>query len=577
MSFWTSLLQTGRNLAAIPAAELNYEYPPLHHDAKMCSVICEIDRSGSYITFKKLKTPEKAIIPVTLYSMKRAGLDAADFTNPLNEKAEYIGSENYVQLLSAWSGYATDNKLPGSNDLAAVLSFVGDGSFQRLAKDAGINRGALVCFKIGEKESWKSEDLFRSWISFYGQEIENDPNIKKGLCMITGNEDVLVLKAPKAILQQHPNGKLISCNDHKGFTYRGILGDPEEAVSIGIEGCHNTHQGLKYVFSHGAVEIGNNDWLCVWSPAHPTMTCANELVYGQRAAEQKSEVTREEWNKSLYGSKTIQLDSTETVVTAIIGGATDGRLAVKYFEESNCSRFVERLNKWHEALSWELWNSEVKDNVPYYPCAHAIIAAAFGRPSANGKLEADDAIRSLWLNRLLAAETKDLPIPQAIVDALVKRASNAAVHSEFPLPITLAVLRKQYYDKTGIILSISDQEELQKDRSYLYGRLLAIYEKAEQDYLGLQRENRITQAKRLQYSYVNSPATYERVLARSYNTIWAKRLSKKRTKKYTTEIAAVKNALKGNKGGPLNAQYLFGYYSERKHQYTKQTKGDESQ
>lgn len=565
MSFWSCLFQTGCALSALPTAELGYEFPPLHHDVKMCSIICSLDDVGAFIGFEKLKAPEKAIIPVTLYSMKRAGLDSADFPNPLSEKAEYMGSDNYIVLLSAWHAHAAAKHSPTAEILAAVLSFVESGSFQERAKDAGINGGALVCFRVGATETWKDDALFRSWIDFYGQEIKRDPNVRKGLCMITGREDVLVLKAPKAILPLHPNGKLISNNDMKGFTFRGLLTDQNEAVSIGVEGSHNAHQALKYIFSHGAVEIGNNDWLCVWCPSKPVNFYANEIVYGQ-----KTEPTRDDWKKSFFGSKLIELSGNETIATAIIGGATDGRLSVKYFEESTCSKFVDRMNAWHKALSWELWNNETKENVPYYPSAYAIIAAAFGRPCDSGWLEPDESMKSLWLNRLLMAETKGLPIPRPIVDALVKRANNAIVYNGIPVPIALAALRKQYYDKTGVLLELRDQAEFQNDRCYLYGRLLAIYEKAEQDYLDLQRENRETQAKRFQYSYVNNPQLYEEMFARSLKTIWANKLSKRRVKKYAAEIASIKKKMKGRDMSPLDYKYLFGYYSERCRQYEKQ-------
>lgn len=574
MSIWTSLLQTGQKLSVLPSSVLGYEFPPLHHDTKMCNAICELDVKGDLLGFRKLKDPVKVIIPVTLYSMKRAGTDAASAPNPLNDKAEYVGNEEYVQLLSAWAEYAAQHLLPGGIELAAVLTYVSTGKFQVEAAQAGISRNSLVCFKVNDVESWKSEELFRSWTTFYSQAIENDPNIRKGLCMITGMEDVLVLKAPKAILQQHPNGKLISCNDKKGFTYRGVMNDPDEVMSIGIKASHYVHQGLKYVFGHGAVGIGRNDWLCVWSPSNPTEICTRELVFGNPDNESNGEATRVDLNKSLYGSKLLNLQHSDTIVTAVIGGATDGRLCVKHFEESQHSQFVSRLNQWHAAFSWELRNSETKAYEPYYPCVFSLVAAAFGRPDEDGKLTVDESMRALWVNRLLDAETKGRPIPQSIVDALVKRANNTANYTDWIIPITLAAMRKQYYDKTGIILPTTDQKEFQKDRSYLYGRLLAVYEKAEQDYLNLHQDKRIPQAKRYQRAFVRNPAKYTQFLSQSYSTVWSKGLYKNQEKRYATAITAIKKALGKENNSPLNPNYLFGYYSERKRQYTKQFKGD---
>lgn len=573
MSIWTSLLKTGKSLGSMPAAELGYEFPPLHHDAKMCSVICSLDKDGNFLQFEKRKAPEKAIIPVTLYSMKRAGLDASDFPNPLNDKAEYIGSENYVQLLSDWADYAIQHRNHGSDLLAAVLAFVRQGTFLDLASESGVNRSSFVCFKVNQVESWKSDDLFRSWIDFYCREVENDQNIRKGLCMITGENDALVLKAPKAIIQQHPNGKLISCNDRKGFTYRGVMNEADEVMSIGVKASHFVHQGLKYIFSHGAVEIGNNDWLCVWSPEHPTVTYASEFLYGNSDTANRPEITKDDWNKSIYGSKILSLDPNETIVTAVIGGATDGRLSVKHFEESTCSQFVDRINRWHAALSWEIWDRERRERIPYYPCAFAIVSAAYGHPDEDGKTIIDESLRAMWINRLLNAVTKDLPIPQPIVDALINRAHNAAIYPDWTLLIALAALRKQYYDKTGVILATTNQKEFRNDRSYLYGRLLAIYDKAEQDYLDLQQDSRTTQAKQLQPGFVKNPAKYERLLAGRFKTVWSKKLYKKQLNRYRTAIAAIKAEIAEVSDDPLETTYLFGYYSERRNQYTKQNEG----
>ena len=127
-----------------------------------------------------------------------------------------------------------------------------------------------------------------------------------------------------------------------------------------------------------------------------------------------------------------------------------------------------------------------------------------------------------------------------------------------------------------------DHEET--DRSYLFGRLLAIYELIEAQRYALDggSQERITNAERYWTAYTGQPAKmmnhlenkvkpYEETLKLNKPGIWHK-LEKERE-----EIIRLLTPLFGDADftQPLDYKFIFGYYAEKKYYYTKQGKESE--
>ena len=144
------------------------------------------------------------------------------------------------------------------------------------------------------------------------------------------------------------------------------------------------------------------------------------------------------------------------------------------------------------------------------PDFRRIVNCAYGSEK-NKFIEADDKVLKLQTQRLLKCMLENLPVPYDMVHSLMLRASTPLAYSSFNREIVLstacAMIHKYYTKNT---LPEKGEDETMKldyentDRSYLFGRLLAVYEKIERITYG-KGEGRTPNAIRLQAAFVNHP------------------------------------------------------------------------
>ena len=111
-----------------------------------------------------------------------------------------------------------------------------------------------------------------------------------------------------------------------------------------------------------------------------------------------------------------------------------------------------------------------------------------------------------------------------------------------------------------------------KDRSYQYGRLLAILEKIENDTYDNDNE-RTTNALRMQSIFVKRPAYASKILIEKLKNSYYSKLhtgSRIRYEKMIGEIYEIINEF-GEKeyNKPLSEMYLIGYYLQKNELYKK--------
>jgi CRISPR-associated protein Csd1 len=128
------------------------------------------------------------------------------------------------------------------------------------------------------------------------------------------------------------------------------------------------------------------------------------------------------------------------------------------------------------------------------------------------------------------------------------------------------------------------KEELEpekQNRSYLYGRLLAVYEKLEQDAQKINlldnNDKRSTNAERLWTAYTKMPARTLKILEDKIRP-YKERLKKNSTgaaiyySRLTTDIVNKLSELENfeqNKNKALNEDFIFGYYAQKQDFYKK--------
>ena len=118
-------------------------------------------------------------------------------------------------------------------------------------------------------------------------------------------------------------------------------------------------------------------------------------------------------------------------------------------------------------------------------------------------------------------------------------------------------------------------EPNKRDRSYQYGRLLAVLEKVEQDTYD-RTETRQTNAIRLQQMFVKRPQHTFAVVMEKLKSAYYPKLKPGRKKWYEQLIEEIIDNLSDcpmdTSDGSLADTYLFGYYLQKKELYTKQEK-----
>ena len=263
----------------------------------------------------------------------------------------------------------------------------------------------------------------------------------------------------------------------------------------------------------------------------------------------------------------------DQVIIAAFDAATTGRLAITYYNEMLGSDFLDRLARWDETCCWKDYYHGIQS-----PLLYNIIAFAFGTPRGeNGKVEPDEKLIATQMQRLLSCRIDQAAFPLDIMQALVTKASNLQIYSKTNrnklLCITCAVIRKCYFDhKKGEFKLALEPERM--DRSYQWGRLLAVLEKIERDTYDPD-EKREPNAIRMQSVFVKRPGYAFMVIMEQLKNAYYPRLHIGLRTKYEKLIGEIMEqihlSLKEPKeyGNPLTETYLPGYYLQKSALYIK--------
>lgn len=553
---------------------------PVGHIVTRADLDVTIDRDGHFISASVVdKSEPKIVIPATESS---AGRTSAPCAHPLCDQIGYLMPENetkyqlYIDQLGQWmeSEY-------GHPKLGPVLSYVRSGTLLtdllafgavKLNEDGKPeNEKLLVRWRVlGEdpEECWLDRSLFDAFTRWYS--MKNGDG--HGLCMVTGEETAPAGQHPKGIIPINGNAKLISANDSSGFTYRGRFIEEWQAASVGYMASQKAHNALRWLAQEQGVIFGGRTFLC-WNPQGRTVTpAAMPFMRPPKPIFRPTEY-RDALKKTLEGMKA-EWKPTDGVVLAAFDAATTGRLSVTYYNELSGSDFFQRLHDWDAACCWLDWRFGIQS-----PPLWQIVNCAFGTQQTEKgvtRLKTDDRIMRQMMQRLISCRVDRAAMGADIVKALVSRASRPLAYDE-PVRENLlftacAVIRKYRYDKFKEEWEMALEPE-KKDRSYQFGRLLAVMEKVERDtYDGDGRE---PNAIRMQSVFCQRPMyaanNLEKQLERAYfprlhpaGRIWYKNL-------IGQIMAAISEFPQEEWNRPLDDSYLMGYYLQRTALYTKNT------
>lgn len=549
---------------------------PVGHIVTRAELEITLDSDGKFVNAAAIdKNEPKIIIPATENS---AGRTSAPCAHPLCEQIGYLIPTNekkyklYVDQLTDWASSAYSHP-----KLSPILRYVKSetllsdlircGLIKVNEKGLPENEKQLVRWRVlGEvtEACWLDRTLFDAFTNYYIAVQQGE----QMLCMVSGKETVAAGQHPKGIIPINGNAKLISANDSSGFTYRGRFTEEWQAAGVGYEASQKAHNAIRWLVQEQGVLLGGRTFLC-WNPQGQTIIPPHLPFISQpkpifKPSDYKNTL------QTILNSKKAELKITDGVVLAAFDAATTGRLSLTYYNELQAHDFLQRLHDWDVSCCWPHRYFGIQS-----PSLRSIIDCAFGT-QRDKWLETDDRVLRQQMQRLIACRVDKALVGADIVKALTNRASRPQAYDsnlwENILFTACAVIRKYRMDRFKEEWNMALEPE-KKDRSYQFGRLLAVMEKVERD--TYDNDTREPNAIRMQSVFCQRPmyaaGNLEKQLERAYfprlkpgNRIWYKNLMGQ-----IMDIISMFPQEDWNK--PLEDSYLMGYYLQRSALYTKKT------
>ncbi len=525
---------------------------PIAHSTQNAHIEVTIDGNGNFRRARILeKDEEVTIIPVTEDSATRSGTFPPP--HPLFDKLQYLAGDftdyvikdkgeeffnKYIEQLEKWCNSAYKNK-----KVCAILEYLKKKTLiidlieqKLLACDESgmLKKGiklstsdqsdAFVRFRVemaGENEAaiWLDSEIYNSYISYY---LSNQS--EKELCYVSGEHIPCSEKHPSKIRNTGDKSKLISANDAIGFTFRGKFFDKKQVVNVGYEVSQKAHSALRWLANIQGYTNGSQV-IIAWGTKNQAIPQPLDDTVDALFDDEVTEVvyTEKEYamrlNKAISGYS-CDLDTQAEIAVIGLDAATTGRLSITYYRELNGSDFLARIKKWHSSCVWQHSYKRVRDglddkgkqkfkfiNFAGAPSPKDIATVAFG-VERNERLDIGNELLKSTIERLLPCIIDGARMPYDIVNSAVNRASNPISMNYFnwnkTLSIACSLVKKYRYDKYKEEWKMA-LDENQSDRSYLFGRMLAIAQQIESWAINQSGEKRETNAERLMHQFKIHP------------------------------------------------------------------------
>lgn len=599
-----------------------YALIPVSHTTQTAHIEVYLDGEGNYQYARVVdKSEGSTIIPCTEASASRT---SSPVPHPLFDKLVYVAGDyaqyggeskgtphaDYMEQLRNWcqSPYAHDKvksvyaylqkgKLIG--DLVQNQILWVDEHNRLLGKPPAelddTHKGQTTIFKViaseqsaafvrfavqipGDIETrlWRDRTVQQSFIDYYEQSL-----LETEICYATGEVKPYADKHANRIRNSGDKSKLISANDSTGFTYRGRFQTSREAATISYEVSQKAHNALKWLIEKQGIQRDGRVFL-VWGTEEASVPNPQDelssLFLGPDDDDEESfsgDSTHKEYaeqvRKALNGFR-FDGDYKSNVIIMVLDAATPGRMSIVYYRDMNKEKYINQLQAWHESCYWQhrRKNGEGKQ-VSYLgaPSNYDIAIAAYGS-RANDKL-----IKGL-MERLLPCIVDGRDIPRDIVRSAVARTSNPVAMEpwewEKALGITCALVKKNY-EKEGFSVSLNKKSD---DRSYLFGRLLAIADVLESRVLFANKENRATNATRYMSAFSQRPEQTWKVIYSNLQPYFTRYGAKFNHYKIKIDEVMVLFREDEFNNRPLTGKYLLALSSQRHELYKGKDEEDEA-
>lgn len=576
------------------------KFPSVWHEVKTANLEYVIDTEGNLVSIRKLEKyrvetnadgrrvkvlgDADTVAPVTLSSEARTN---GSSPKPLLEGLKYVAGDldsyllgdctdyhnDYLQQLHDWNDFAG-----GNEKLNAILKYIekdtvcGDLLVSGIvdAVDEIISKYSVrfVVEGADQEKPWEDEDLMASW----DRHMEKAGYPSVDIDYVSGGPGIFMPKHPKNIISENPNGKLISfaANELSMFNTLGErFTDISQTPQISMETSVKAHRMLRWLISNRSVKIHSREgatcWICFSKndPRSEVFDFINKNA-GFAPADYGALL-----RDALVGKK-VEFPDRELTVLAL-DYSTKGRDSIVYYMSVDAQEFLSRLIEWRERYSFK-GNEEGKS---YYPSLYRIVMNSYGAYTSSPEPVIKDVVLKKNMNRLMETMLGGRQIPEDIVFAAVANAGKTAhcsndIHGQILTTAYILVAGRDKYLDKGIDINMAEQS-----RSYLYGRLLALYDWIEAAALFKmnvgkdKKSTRSTNAKKYWGSYVKDPDRISPILHQRVLRGYMRRLSPSSVRYYEMQLDEVYGKLdflfRGGKRkrGPLNDEYILGYTHQK--------------
>ena len=509
------------------------------------------------------------------YAEGKKADNSGHFINYMNQLRNWLMSEYSHPFVKALYTYLDKKCLIDDLVKAGVIKLdETTGKFKNNEKIAGIpQEDSFVRITIftdnGVVETWKDNSLQDSFISFNSLLMG-----EKQLCYASGEIVPPTYKHPSKIRNSGDKAKIMSTNDESGFTYRGRFANKEQAVSVGYEYSQKIHKALQWLREKQGKNIDSMT-VIVWASAMQELPPATESLLDDDEFEDKDKepeipstmpLYMDMLQKMTFGMKS-KLEPNTKVMVMGLDAATTGRINISMYSELEGSQYLDNIEKWHSDTAWLKFSGKLKKKTVNSFSLYDIIKYAYGTEQGSF-VECDKKIVRDNILRLLNCVTNGTKLPSDIVNALYQKASNPLAYDpkynnhRKVLETACGMIRKQRIEnKKGDVLMSYDPSI--NDRSYLYGCLLAIADKAESEaYDEQERNSRVTNARRYWNSFSQRPYMTWGIIEERLRP-YMNKLGKKQVKysKWINEVTSKMKAETFSDNSRLSPLYLLGYHN----------------
>ncbi len=378
------------------------------------------------------------------------------------------------------------------------------------------------------------------------------------LCPVTGNSAIPAAGYPRKIRFDADLTRLVSMGDTTGLTFRGRYRGPDDLTKISEDASQKIHKALSWLIRHCSTHFGGQ-YTVIWAPGfsgripsplkrrdYPPKKQEGEESYGEEQDSAKY-AWPEIWPEGLSPEQRICVMAVDSL--------SKGRLSLAMWEETDAASYRERMESWISDLEIGSSSGDM-----HFPDISRIIADLCGN-TGGGKFH----------SLILRAALDGGPFPEDLMRKFLRKVMADSPREDVRNAVRTAasLVKACEIRNNGRRIGVMLDTEL-RDRSYLFGRLLAIADNMEGYVLLKHRDNGVTAAMRYMQQFSVMPASVwknlELAIGRSQRSLSFQQETRGflvARQKLMDEILGLFSPEDFASDAPLDPIFLLGFHHQR--------------